>query len=128
MREINVFVVKPLQRVGKVVTIDGDDYTAMYPLLDCACFDIPRRTVGGVEFDIFCDDEALYAEKVAVGLLYDDQRYNLVGNLVFTHSDDEGNTIGLTNDEIRMLYDHLFIGRQANLDEETVIVNGGDGE
>ena len=63
--------------------------------------------------DIFADDEGLLKTDPTYTLIITDKNNRakvltaLVGNLVFVSHDDEGNTLGLTDDQIKFIKDHL---------------------
>ena len=63
--------------------------------------------------DIFADDEGLLKSDPKTTLIITDKENRmkvltaLVGNLVFVSHDDEGNTLGLTDDQIKFIKDHL---------------------
>lgn len=65
--------------------------------------DCVERKIGKVYYDFWVDDEGLLkdGEKKVCGYLMDNRcRELLVGNILITHHDDEGNTTGLTDEEI----------------------------
>lgn len=80
-----------------------DEY---YDLIECDCIDIVTRKVGDTYFDIICDDEGLLKDSPRVSAV--DMHCNpmLVGNLIFSHTDD-GETVGITDDEIEFLKEHI---------------------
>ena len=63
--------------------------------------------------DIFADDEGLLKADPKTTLIITDKENRmkvltaLVGNLVFVSHDDEGNTLGLTDEQIVFIKDHL---------------------
>ena len=63
--------------------------------------------------DIFADDEGLLKADPKTTLIITDKENRmkvltaLVGNLVFVSHDDEGNTLGLTEDQIMFIKEHL---------------------
>lgn len=65
------------------------------------------------DIDIFADDEGLLKADPKPTLLITDKKNRmkvltaLVGNLVFVSHDDEGNTLGLTDDQIMFIKEHL---------------------
>lgn len=91
----------------KDITIENS-LEAYYKELECDCFDIVTATVNGREFDIFCDDNGLFAEFPRVSAITPNREPMLVGNLLLAHHDHEGNTIGLTEDDIEFLDNTIF--------------------
>ena len=65
------------------------------------------------DIDIFVDDEGLLKADPKTTLIITDKENRmkvltaLVGNLIFVSHDDEGNTIGLTDNQIKFIEDHL---------------------
>ncbi len=63
--------------------------------------------------DIFADDEGLLKADPKTTLIITDKENRmkvltaLVGNLIFVSHDDEGNTLGLTDDQIKFIKAHL---------------------
>ncbi len=63
--------------------------------------------------DIFADDEGLLKANPKTTLIITDKKNRmkvltaLVGNLIFVSHDDEGNTLGLTDDQIMFIKAHL---------------------
>ena len=80
---------------------------SFYQILNCSAFDIARRKIGKTYYDIFCDDEGLLKDKPIVSAVSSDMQPMLVGNLFITRSNDEGETISLTNEEINEVKRHL---------------------
>ena len=63
--------------------------------------------------DIFADDEGLLKPNPKTTLIITDKKNRmkvltcLVGNLIFVSHDDEGNTLGLTDEQIEFIQAHL---------------------
>ena len=77
-----------------------EELTDFYRELDADPFDIVRRKVGGTEYDIFVDNIGLFRDEQRISAVDTDGKPMLVGNLIFAHHDDEGNTTSLTTDDI----------------------------
>ena len=77
-----------------------DDY---YKALRCRLFDIAHYKVGGKYFDIFVDDEGMFAEEPVVSARDKDGNPMLVGNLIFANHDKHGNTTSLTEDDVHTI-------------------------
>lgn len=78
-----------------------DDF---YKHLECDCFDIAHRKVGGKKsYDIFVDDMGLLKDNPIPTAL--DSRFKpmLVGNLIFANHDNEGNTTSLSDEDIEYI-------------------------
>lgn len=85
------------------------DLDEMYKLLNCHCIDITRRKVSGTTYDIICDDEGLLTDYPIPSAVDKSLHVALVGNLLFTHTDNNGNTVGITHEEYIDLYNQLLI-------------------
>lgn len=83
-----------------------DDLQDYYDALKCDCFDIATRQIveidgeSGKVFDIFCDDNGLFAENPIPSALDDNMQVALVGNLIFANHDNMGNTTSLSDEDI----------------------------
>ena len=91
----------------RVIETEGglDNY---YKLLDCEIIDITTRSIGGVFFDIICDDEGLLKDDRIVSAVDKKGRPALVGNLLISKADEEeGRQIGLTDEELFHVQLHI---------------------
>ena len=88
----------------KVIEVE-DKLEELYKVLDCDCIDIIQRTIFGKDYTIVCDDEGLLKGNPKVSALTKGFKPSLVGNLlvVAPGSDDEGNLIGLNDEEEQYL-------------------------
>ena len=95
----------------KEVEIEND-IQVFLELIGCRVFDIASRKVGEKYYDIFCDDEGLFVEHPVVtgGRFNEDGDFEpmLVGNLVFTLTDGEGGTIGITDEDVKNIKEHIM--------------------
>ena len=83
----------------ETVTVD-DTLESYYKLLDVETNNIVTRKIGGVYYDIVCDDEALQ-KPVKVASMIDEYGWTmLVGNLFIVRSDGEGGLVSLTDDDV----------------------------
>lgn len=74
-----------------------DDF---YRELDAEPFDIARRNIGGRYYDIFVDDIGLFREDPVVSAINAQGEPMLVGNLIFTNHNEQGETISLSDEDI----------------------------
>lgn len=95
-----------------------------YDNLKCDCFDIAVRNIGGRYFDIFCDDVGLFVEHPIPSAVDDEFNPVLVGNLIFAHHDREGNTTGLSDDDIEFIIEHSVKVVDANTLNTWEVVSG----
>ena len=82
-----------------------------YEMLHCDCIDIVSRKIGHgrsrKRFDIVCDDEGLFNQDAKISAIDNLGRPMLVGNLLVTNHDAEGNTVSLTDDECEFVLAHV---------------------
>lgn len=83
----------------KVVEIE-DELKNYYKLLQCSCVCMPIRWLGDRYFNIYCDDNGLLKENPIIAAFSADNEEYLVGNLIFAHTDREGYTTSLSDDDI----------------------------
>lgn len=110
------------KRIVKAVLIDVDSGEAktvefehslgnIYGLLNCDCIDIVSRAIGygrsSKRFDIICDDEGTFKISPKISAIDNLGRPMLVGNLLVTNHDAEGNTVSLTDDECEFVLAHV---------------------
>lgn len=93
---------------GEIKTITIKEFEDYYKYLNCECFDIVTRRIGKqkLPFDIFCDDEGLLKFHIPTAFNTKNQTM-LVGNLIFSKTDNEGETISLTPEEINYIKGYI---------------------
>lgn len=107
MAKIKVLALDVLGAKGFIEKeIEGSDLENFYDLLKCRCFDIATRQIKGKYFDIFCDDEGLFVDKPMISAFDSGRQPALVGNLIFTHTNSMGETIGISDDDIEWIKKH----------------------
>ena len=90
---------------ASVVTIDRDLH-AYYDILGCSLIDMPTRRIGGRKgrcYTIICDEEGLFAEQPKISAIDNLGQPMLVGNLFIINVNDKGETISLSDDDIKYL-------------------------
>ena len=110
------------KRIVKAVLIDVENGSArkvefeyslgkIYGLLNCDYIDIVSRAIGygrsSKRFDIICDDEGMFKISPKISAIDNLGRPMLVGNLLVTNHDAEGNTVSLTDDECEFVLAHV---------------------
>lgn len=108
---------------GNVIDIENDLDT-FYDLINCDCIDIVERKCGDTYFNIICDDEGLLKDDPRVSAVDKANVPMLVGNLIFIHTDEDGNTIGITDEDAAVLIDHLVMFFAKKRDGRTTINRG----
>lgn len=76
----------------------------LYEILKCDMVTCTKITINGKLFDVYSDDEALLKDKPAPNLYIDDDLI-IFGSVAFTKSDDEGKLVGLSSDDVHLLWD-----------------------
>jgi hypothetical protein len=93
--------------IGKGVWKRNEDWRSIYDLLNCTTFTIATRRFGNYVFDIYADDEGLLKQDQIVTAISTDMKEMLVGNLFIVAHDDDGEVVGLTDEQIRYLHLHV---------------------
>ena len=85
-------------------TLELNSYKDFYPLLECDTFEIVTRCFNGHWLDIYCDDEGLFKNN-EVSVITTNSKGKIVeqvvGNAFVVSHDDDGETISLTDEEIK---------------------------
>ena len=88
---------------SRVKQLDSEKTLAdMRHIIDCDLVTCTEIEVEGKYYDVWSDDEALLKFN-PVPNLYVSDGLIIFGNLLFAKSDDDGQTIGLSIDDIRLL-------------------------
>ena len=93
------------RELPKILDIE-DELGVFYELINCRCIDIVQRKIGNKYFDVICDDEGLCKDNPVVSAVDTQFRTMLVGNLIVSNSDDEGNLIDLSDEDIKQILRH----------------------
>lgn len=86
-----------------------DELEVFYEIIGCRCIDIPSRKIGSKYYDIIVDDEGLLVGKMVSAI---DENFEpmLVGNLIICNSDQEGNLVSLTDEDISIIQHSVKYG------------------
>ena len=111
---------------AKVVETDGS-LKSIYKMCHCRCIDIACRNVGGFYLDFFVDDEGLLVENPKATVFDHLGNPMLAGSVVVLASDEEGGTIGLTDEQVRALEEatrnvQIFSFRTGDVEERVVVI------
>lgn len=93
------------QALPTVIDIE-DNLDVFYELIGCRCIDIVHRKIGHKYFDVICDDEGLFKDDPIVSAIDTNFHHMLVGNLIVSKSDGEGNLIELSDEDIKQILRH----------------------
>lgn len=75
----------------------------LYKVLNCELVTCTEIEVNGNFFDVWSDDEALLKVKPAPNLYIDDDLI-IFGSVAFAKADEEGKLVGLTHEEVQLLW------------------------
>lgn len=75
----------------------------LYKVLNCQLVTCIEIEVKGKFFDVYADDEALLKEKPVPNLYIDDDLI-IFGSIAFAKADEEGKLVGLTHDDVQLLW------------------------
>ena len=75
----------------------------LYRILNCELVTCTEIEVNGKLFDVWSDDEALLKDKLAPNLYIDDDLI-IFGSVVFAKSDKEGKLVGLSHEDVHLLW------------------------
>ena len=106
MSSVRGFLIDVQKSNPYIAEVDGS-LSSYYKILNCDTFDIAPRRIGENYYDIYCDDEGLMKSNYKVSAISSSGKRMLVGNLFVTKTNDEGETISLTDEEIEEVKRHL---------------------
>lgn len=93
-------------------TLELNSYKDFYPLLECDTFEIVTRCFNGHWLDIYCDDEGLFKHN-EVSIITTNSKgkivERIVGNAFIVSHDNNGETISLTDEEIKAVLDTVQV-------------------
>ena len=107
MSKVTGVLIDVLAGTTIVYTVKSGTLEEYYRILNCTTFDITSRRIGNNYYDIYCDDEGLFQCNPIVSAISSDRNPMLVGNLFVTKTNDEGETISLTQEEIGEVLDNI---------------------
>lgn len=106
---INAFFVKPLMS-GLILTgVEKceNSLKGLYEKINCDCVTVVTVEAEGQCFDIWCDDEGLLKSAPKISLFIgkpEEGKFSaLVGNLVITRCDEDGNMTSITKSDLPIL-------------------------
>ena len=80
----------------------------LYRILNCELVTCTEIEVNGKLFDVWSDDMALLKDKPAPNLYIDDDLI-IFGSVAFAKADDEGKLVGLSREEVHLLWDFALV-------------------
>lgn len=85
-----------------------------YKVLNCDCIDITSRTIGGIDFDIICDDEGLCKSDMVISAVDMHGDPALVGNLLIVKFDGLDDVTSLSDEDAAFVMEHTVMVRSRN--------------
>lgn len=106
MKKIKGILITPNQKgtMPRVYELEYNSYKDFYPILECDMFDIQTRKFNDTYLDIYCDDEGLYKEDNKISIVTQDNGSiveTIVGNVFICNHNNQGDSISLTEEEIK---------------------------
>ena len=80
----------------------------LYRILNCQLVTCTEIEVNGKLFDVWSDDMALLKDKPAPNLYIDDDLI-IFGSVAFAKADEEGKLVGLSREEVHLLWDFALV-------------------
>jgi len=80
----------------------------LYRILNCELVTCTEIEVNGKFFDVWSDDEALLKDNPAPNLYIDDELI-IFGSVAFAKADEEGKLVGLSREEVHLLWDFALV-------------------
>ena len=80
----------------------------LYRILNCDLVTCTEIEVNGKLFDVWSDDMALLKDKPAPNLYIDDELI-IFGSVAFAKADEEGKLVGLSREEVHLLWDFALV-------------------
>ena len=108
-----VYLIDVYARESRAMEIP-DELDEFYKLIHCDTIDIVRRNINGKPYNIICDDNGLFAEDPKISAINGNLEAMLVGNLLVTQYDAEGEMVSLNDDAIRWLENNTVVLRTRN--------------
>lgn len=96
---LDVFAEKIGDPFFNVIDVE-ENHANLTRLLGCDWLELAMRKIGEHYYDILCDEEGLLKENRAMSAVDLFFRERLYGNLIIAKHNDNGEMVGLTNDEV----------------------------
>lgn len=84
---------------------------SLHTTLKCHTFDIATRLIGNKPFDIFLDDEGLLIDNPIINGFCIDAKEVLAGNLLVLKSNEEGETISISTQDIEHILSFVMLNK-----------------
>lgn len=102
MKKITGIYVNAEKNSATPTTIEAE-LQSYYDLLGVEYIDIVSRKIGGMYYDIICDDEALLKSDPIPTMINSKCELMLFGNLFICKHDEEGNEVSLTKTDVNRI-------------------------
>ena len=93
----------------KVVEIE-DSLDTFYKLIGCELIEIPMIKIGNRIYHLICDESGLLKENPITSVVNTTYQQLIVGNILLVSGDitDDGNLIGLNDEDIKIIYQNVI--------------------
>lgn len=98
-----------------------DNLDAYYEALNCRCFDIVKRRIGGKYYNIMCDDEGWFVEDPIPTAINQNGHVEIVGNMMLFNDDGQGELISLTKEDIDNICQHMIVDMFVDKDKVNML-------
>ena len=89
-----------MEVVEMEVSTTRNELQAIYEWIECSTIDIVQRKMNGRIYDFIVDDEGLLKDRPIMSAVHQDETPSLFGLTLITKHDEEGNNVGLNEEEI----------------------------
>lgn len=123
---MKLFYIDTENRQARIVEVEQGDneLQQFYDLIRCNYVEYHEFDIGGKTYDIICDEEFLINGKELVPSVAQDLNGKpwalIFGSILIANHDGEGNTVGLTDDDIVNIMDNGFCCLYGEVDGEEV--------
>lgn len=98
---------------SEVVDVE-DKLDVFYEKIGCSYIDIVSRKIGGVHYDIVCDEEGTFSERPIISAASISGEPMLVGNLLIFNHDGKGELSSLDDDDIKRIKQNIYLAVTDN--------------
>ena len=103
-----VFVIDVIE--GRAYTTEIGKYMDIYPLIHSDIFDVVERKLEQEYFSFYVDDIGLLRSNPIPAVMDKDMNINLFGSVVVSRTDEHGETVSLSKEDIALIKSHLITG------------------
>lgn len=123
MKKMKTLLLDVRQKELREIEIE-DDLHAFYKALDVDMIELPMRCIGDKEYSIMCDEEGLLKANPIISCISETNRTDVIcGSVMFFNTDyDTAELVGLTDDDIKNIREHVRISVDGKGDMHPVVL------